>query len=156
MASDWNPTLFNPEGGRVQPNGVVLVSVWFFISAVISLLGVAAILIFAIPALRMNTAVGSDEGHLVVAAVLFGLALLVVFGVADVVAVVGLLRLRAWARWLAIGRAALLLFIIPFGTIIGALIIWYLLTDKAKQAFGAALPQPTPKEPIEAAQSDHP
>ena len=45
---------------------------------------------------------------------------------------------------------------IPFGTIISALIIWYLLTNKAKQAFGAALPQSTPQESIKAAQPDHP
>lgn len=140
--------------GRVRPDGVVVVSVWFIIKAVIALLGAAAILIFALPAVIMNT-VGSDR-YFAIAGVYFGLFFLVVFGVLEVAAVIGLLRLREWGRWLAIGLAALGLLLIPFGTIIGALIIWYLLTDKVKQAFGAALPQPTPKESIKAAQSDHP
>ena len=128
------------------------VSVWFIISAVIHLLGAAAILIFAFPAVIRDT-VGSDDRYFAVAVVCFVLFLSVVLGVLDVAAVVGLLRLRDWARWLAIGRAAMLLLLIPFGTIIAALIIRYLLTDEAKQAFGAALPQPTPKESIKAARS---
>ncbi len=79
-------------------------------------------------------------------------------------AVVGLLRLRGWARWLAIGLAATgLMYLIqpslqpsPVAFMFGVLIIWYLLTDKAKQAFRAPLPEPTPKESIQADQADHP
>ena len=129
--------------GKVRPNGVVVVSVWFIINAVLALLGAAAISIFALPAVIRNT-VGSPNQYFAVAGVSFGLFLLVAFGVLDGAAVVGLLRLREWGRWLAIGLAALGLLLIPFGTIIGALIIWYLLTDETKQAFGAPLPQPTP------------
>ena len=67
-----------------------------------------------------------------------------------------MLRLRVWGRWLALVCAAPLLLAIPFGTIVGVFTIWYLLTDEAKQAFGAALSQPTPKESIKAAQAGHP
>ncbi len=140
---------------RVRPNGVVWVTIWFFINAVFDLLGAVTILIFALPAL-IRDPVGEDEGYLVIAGISFGLFLLVVFGALSVTAVVGLLRLRIWARGLAIGLAALGLLFFPFGTIIGVLIIRYLLKDEAKQAFGAALPQPTPKESIKAAQSDQP
>ena len=142
--------------GRVRPDGVMVVSIWFIISAAIHLLGAAAILILAFPAVMKEIPVGSDERYFAIAGVSFGLFLVVVLGVLDVAAVVGLLRLRVWARWLAIGRAGLLLLAIPIGTVIGAFIIWYLLTPEAKQAFGAALPQPTPKESIKAAQSEHP
>ncbi len=141
--------------GRVRPNGVVWVTIWFFINAAFDLLGVVAILIFALPAL-IKDPVGEDERYLVIAAIYFVLFLLVVFGALSVAAVIGLLRLRIWARGLAIGLAALGLLFFPFGTIIGVLIIRYLLKDEAKQAFGAALPQPTPKESIKAAQSDQP
>jgi len=141
--------------GRVRPNGVVWVTVWFFINAAIELLGAVAISIFALPAVIRET-VGSDDRYFAIAGVSFGLFLLVVSGALNVTAVVGLLRLRVWARWLAIGLAALGLPFFPFGTIIGVLIIRYLLKDEAKQAFGAALPQPTPKESIKTAQSDQP
>lgn len=141
--------------GRVRPNGVVWVTIWFFINAAIDLLGAVAISIFGLPAVIKET-VGSDDRYIAIAAISFGLFLLVVSGVFNVAAVVGLIRLRVWARWLAIGLAALGLLFFPFGTIIGVLIIRYLLKDEAKQAFGAALPQPTPKESIKAAQSDQP
>ena len=92
-----------------------------------------------------DTADDPDRGRLVIAAfrgvgVIFG-----VVGVLDIAAVVGLLRLREWGRWLAIVLAILGLILIPVHTIVGALIIWYLLSDEAKHAFGvAALPEPTP------------
>ena len=139
---------------RVLPDGVMLISVWFIIGAAVLFLGVAAILIFALPAVIRET-VGEEDRYLAIGGVLFGLFLLVVFGVLDVAAAVGLMRLRDWARWLAIGLAALGLIFIPVGTVIGALIIWYLLKDETKQAFGAEPPQPTPEESIKV-QSDHP
>ncbi len=141
--------------GRVRPDGVMVVSIWFIISAALHLLVAAGILII-VPAVMKDLAVESDGRPLMIAAFSFGLFLVVVLGVLDVAAAVGLLRLRVWGRWLAIGRAGLLLLAIPIGTVIGAFIIWYLLTPEAKQAFGAALPQPTPKESIKAAQPDHP
>ena len=138
---------------RVRPDGVTLISVWFIISAVIPFLGAAAILIFALPAVITNT-VGSDR-YFAVGGVSFGFLLVAGLVVLNVAAAVGLLRLREWARWLAIGLAALGLILIPVGTIAGGLILWYLLSDRAKPAFGAALPQTTPDEPIEATESDH-
>ena len=138
---------------RARPDGVMMVSVWFIICAVIPLLASVGILVFAIPAVITNTE-GSDR-YFAVGGVVFGFFLVVGVGMLDVAAAVGLLRLREWARMLAIVLAALGLVLIPFGTIAGALIIWYLLTDKAKQAFGAPLPEPTPQESIEAAQADN-
>ncbi len=68
-----------------------------------------------------------------------------VFGVLEIAAVVGVLRLREWGRWLAMVIAIMGLIIIPVHTIVGVLIIRYLLSDEAKHAFGvAALPEPTP------------
>jgi uncharacterized Tic20 family protein len=45
--------------------------------------------------------------------------------------------MKGWARWLAIVLAALGLLAFPVGTVIGALIIWYLLKDEVRQAFEA-------------------
>jgi hypothetical protein len=127
---------------RVRPDGVVLVAVWFIINAVMALLGIAALAIFALPAVVRDTS-GSDQ-YFAVAGLSFGLLLIVVFGALDIAAAVGLLRLDEWARWLAIALAAMGLLLFPIGTVVGAFIIWYLLNDEAKQAFGVSLPQPQP------------
>jgi uncharacterized membrane protein (DUF2068 family) len=121
-----------------RPDGVVLVAVWFIINTVLALLGALAIAIFALPAVTRDTV--GDDRYFAVAAVSFGLVLIVVFGVLDLITAVGLLRLRDWARWLAIVLAAMGLLAFPVGTIVGGFIIWYLLGDEAKRAFGTASP----------------
>ena len=139
---------------RVPPGRVKLISAWFtFLAVVFWFLWARAILILAFPAVIPEW-VGSDPflanfGHDV------GLAVeaLFYFGVAvlHTAAAVGLLRLRGWARWLAIGLAAPQLTYLfqrslqpsPVLFMFSVLIIWYLLTHKAKRAFGAASPEPT-------------
>jgi hypothetical protein len=69
---------------------------------------------------------------------LCGVAFLVLAGVALVVAGWGLLGMKSWARWLAFILAIINLFAFPIGTVIGALIIWYLLKDDVQEAFEAA------------------
>ena len=129
--------------GSVRPDKVTLIAVWFGINAAISLF-LVAVSLFGFGLVLPDTADDPDRGRLVIAAfrgvgVIFG-----VVGVLDIAAVVGLLRLREWGRWLAIVLAVLGLILIPVHTIVGALIIWYLLSDEAKHAFGvAALPEPT-------------
>ncbi|MGQ9838999.1 MAG: hypothetical protein ACUVR4_00405 [Anaerolineae bacterium] len=49
----------------------------------------------------------------------------------------GLWQGRDWARIGAIGLAVFRLFNIPLGTIIGGLIIWYLLREETKAEFAA-------------------
>ncbi|MDP7478908.1 MAG: hypothetical protein QGI10_06535, partial [Vicinamibacterales bacterium] len=50
----------------------------------------------------------------------------------------GVLRLREWGRWLAMVLAIMGLLFIPIGTIVGVLIIRYLLSDEATRVFGVA------------------
>ncbi len=140
---------------RVPPGRVKLISAWFtFLAVVFWVLWARAVLILAIPG-AVSEWLGSDPflanfGHdvgLVTEALFY-------FGVGALhtAAAVGLLRLRGWARWLAIGIGALgLMYLIdrslqpsPVACMFGVLIIWYLLTDKGKQAFRAPLPEPTP------------
>ena len=134
----------------VRPDKVTVIAVWFGINAAISLFLVAALL-FVLPVFverdmadDPDGGLGEQRGRLIFAR-FFGVFLFGGFGVLDIAAVVGLLRLREWGRWLAIVLAILGLILIPVHTIVGALIIWYLLRDEAKHAFGvAALPEPTP------------
>ena len=128
--------------GKIRPDKVTLVAVWFGINAAISLV-LVAVLHFALEATTRDAAGEPDRG-LVFGALFLGRFLFIVYGALGVVAIVGLLRLRNWGRWLAMILAVLGLILIPIHTIIGALIIWYLLGDEAKHAFGAASPEPTP------------
>ena len=124
----------------VRPDKVTVIAVWFSINAAISLFLVAALL-FVFPALVEREIADDPERGILIFARFFGGFLFGGFGVLDIAAVVGLLRLREWGRWLAIALAILGLILIPVHTIVGALIIWYLLSDEAKHAFGvAALP----------------
>lgn len=127
------------------PDGVVLSAIWFLIGAVFALIGIVALLVFAYPAVLTETARGFDR-YMAVAGVSFGLFIIVLLGAVDLAAAVGLLRLRPWGRVLAIVLAALGILAFPIGTIAGGLIIWYLLSDEAKQAFGVA-PPPVPDSP---------
>ena len=129
----------------VRPDKVTVIAVWFSINAAISLFLVAALL-FVFPAIvERDIADDPERGIRMIFARFFGGFLFGGFCVLDIAAVVGLLRLREWGRWLAIVLAVLGLILIPVHTIVGALIIWYLLSDEAKHAFGvAALPEPTP------------
>ena len=143
---------------KVPPGKVKLISAWFILLAgLFGILGARAILILAFPAVlpgsgpwlaNFGISFGSSVGvNLAVEACFyFGVCVL------HTAAAVGLLRLRGWARWLAIGIGALgLMYLIdrslqpsPVVFMFGVLIIWYLLTDKGKQAFRAPLPEPKP------------
>ena len=126
----------------VRPDKVTVIAVWFSINAAISLFLVAALL-FVFPALMERDIADDPDRGILVFARFFGGFLFGGFGVLSIAAVVGVLRLREWGRWLAMGLAVVGLILIPIHTIVGVLIIWYLLSDEAKHAFGvAALPEP--------------
>ena len=129
---------------RSRPDGVTLAASWFILGAILPLLGALAIVIFAYPAVLTDETSGTDR-YLAVAGVSFGLFVVLVLAAVNIAASIGLLRLRAWGRILAMVLAALGLLAFPVGTIIGALIIWYLLTPEAQEAFGTA--PPTAPEP---------
>ena len=52
-------------------------------------------------------------------------------GALAVVAGIGLWQMRRWARWVSVALAILALPCFPLGTVIGALILWYLLREQA-------------------------
>jgi hypothetical protein len=116
-----------------RPDGVTIIAIYEFLSAIPGLIGACAILVFAFPG-ALQGAQGMD-----VIGAIFGLTIAFLFvgagSIAAIIAGWGLLQLKEWGRWLAIALAILALFAIPIGTIIGALIIWYLLQDEVRQAF---------------------
>lgn len=130
-----------------RPDGVTLTAIWFIVGSVFFLLGIAAMLIFAYPAVIRETS-GSDL-YFALAGLSFALAILILFAVANLTTAIGLLRLKSWSRIMSFVLAAIGLFAFPFGTAVGALIIWYMLGDEAKRAFGMAPPPPPPAQTID-------
>ncbi|MFQ5342610.1 MAG: hypothetical protein ACE5F6_13790 [Anaerolineae bacterium] len=113
-----------------RPDGVKLISVYYWFLAAFFTLGICGV------------PVGVLSDHRGIVGIVFGLAFGLFFTIAGAVATAvvgwGLWNLRSWARMAAIVLAILQLFMFPLiGTVIGALIIWYLWKDPdALAAFG--------------------
>jgi hypothetical protein len=60
---------------------------------------------------------------------------LIVFSIPGIIAGVGLLKLRPWARILTIILACLDIFSIPIGTALGVYSFWVLMNDKTIKLF---------------------
>ncbi len=102
---------------------LILIAVWEFLTAAVALIGVVAIAVFAVPDLSLGVVT----------------VILLAYSGLAVAAGVGLLRGKQWGRIAAIVHAALSLLNMPFGTIIGALALVYLLRSKTRQYFETAL-----------------
>lgn len=120
-----------------RPDGVTLIAVWYFIDAFFTLL--MACMLIAIPISGVFSDIGDPTGLFWATT---GVGCVVVFvAVGGVLAALtgwGLLRMRSWARVLALILGILGLFAFPVGTVIGVLIIWYLLKEDVRQAFDLA------------------
>ena len=119
---------------KKRPDLVTVVAIAHFVGAAFLLLGALAVGIGLVAVVL--SVVGND---LIIASSILTLIILVLLlcMALNIAVGWGLLALKNWARWTAIVLAALGLVNVPLGTIIGALIIWYLLTPEAKEAFGA-------------------
>jgi len=111
----------------------MIIAVYHWFLAVLSVLGICGAVF------GMFAAVASGERGIVAALFWMMVALFTTVASAAVNALVGwgLWQLKPWARIAAIVLAVLHLPGFPIGTLIGALILWYLLADPdAKAAFG--------------------
>ncbi len=122
-----------------RPDGVTLIAMFDFLMGGLTLLGACAILtsmsaIFLAP--------GGEAEARIVGAGFMSIGLIATVAIAGIglLAGWGLLKLKEWARWLTIIFGILMLFGFPIGTIIGALIIWYLLQPQVALAFGSGVP----------------
>jgi hypothetical protein len=120
-----------------RPDGITVIAVWHFVQAFFLLTGICGIL-----AVGISPIFGEINDPIAEFWVGFGLTCgavwFLISGVALVLSGWGLLRLKQWARWLAFVLAIFGLFAFPIGTVIGAVIIWYLLKEETRDAFEAA------------------
>jgi hypothetical protein len=140
-----------------KPDLLILIAIWEFFTSFIVLIGIAAIVVFAFPAVLgnwgnwnswmpydgyYNGMMGSTANMPMVGAI-FGLsvAILVLFCylVVAIIAGIGLLMGKEWGRITAIVHSGLSLCSFPIGTVIGVMTIIYLTKQEVKEFF---VPQP--------------
>ena len=120
-----------------RPDGITIIAVWFFVEAFFLLIGACTLL--AIPASGVFGEIGDPIGEFWAGfGVTCGVIWLLITGVALVLSGWGLLKMKQWGRWLAFVLAIFGLFAFPIGTVIGGLIIWYLLKEDTREAFEIA------------------
>jgi hypothetical protein len=120
-----------------RPDGVTAIAVWYFVDALLLLF--AACILVAVPASGVIAEINDPIGEFwVVFSLTCGVIFILLNGILSVLAGWGLLNLKEWARWLSIILAIFSLFAFPIGTIIGALIIWYLLKEEVREEFAFA------------------
>lgn len=119
-----------------RPDGVTAIAVYYFLVAIFDLIGACAIVAFPVASIIQTNSGSSLYFPLI--GLSFGLLTTLVLAVLAIVAGWGLLRMASWARWLAFALAIISLLFFPIGTIIGAIIIWYLLKADVREAFEAA------------------
>lgn len=119
-----------------RPDGVTLIAIYYFLAALPGLL--LGLLIVGIPIPAVAMSVNDTIG---LTAAMFGLGLSVLLtagsGALMLLTAVGLLFCWNWARWLAIAFAMLSLLLVPVGTVIGGVIIVYLLSEDVRRVFEA-------------------
>ena len=111
-----------------RPDLLVLIAIWEFLGAAGGLIGIVAIAIFALP---YTWGAGSVFALTIAMVALAGYA-----GV-SVAGGIGLLMAKEWGRILSIANAALSVFWVPVGTVIGILAIIYLTKPETREYFTA-------------------
>jgi hypothetical protein len=132
-----------------RPDLLVLIAVWMFLSAFGIFIGIAAVssvFFFAYPWMWWGHGMWNGWGMWDmpqmggIALVALGIAILIMvaYFVLALMGGIGLLRGREWGRILSIVHAALSLFWVPVGTVIGVLILIYLTKNEVKEYFEAS------------------
>ena len=120
-----------------RPDGVTAISVWFIVDALLMLF--MSCLLVAVPISGVIREINNPIGEFwAVFGLTCGVIYILVSGFLSALAAWGLLRLKQWARWLSFVLAIFTLFAFPIGTVIGALIIWYLLKQDVREVFELA------------------
>lgn len=122
-----------------RPDGVVLISIYHWVVAVLGLVSLCfmammPLFVAVVMAGSRETATGALVVFIFMIVAAFFLLLLTV---AYAVVGWGLWRLKPWGRLGAIILAVLsMITCVPLGTVLGAVIVWYLFQPAAKAAFG--------------------
>ena len=132
-----------------RSDGVAIIAIYQFIVGFMSFFGICGLLSIPLIVGASTAAARAEGGALATAIVstvmIFVAGLLLLVAAANVIIGWGLWKQREWGRIGALVLAVLGLLKFPIGTVIGALIIWYLLREDVRREFQfqPAAPQPT-------------
>jgi hypothetical protein len=125
---------YTPAGKARLPEGLVLMAVYHFLMSLPGLLVGFILLAVPIPALIMavDDPIGLTAGLVTLGLIslAFGLS-----GLLFILAGIGLLKRWNWARWLAIALGMVTALFVPVGTVIGAVVIIYLLSENISRIY---------------------
>jgi hypothetical protein len=116
-----------------RPDLLLLVAIWAFFSAFLYLIGIAAIAIFAFP-----EALGFVYGPANIGSIFgmsIGMLVLLCCAGVSLAAGIGILMVKSWARITAIVVAVLSLIWVPVGTVLGVLVLIYLMKPEIREYF---------------------
>ncbi len=118
-----------------KPDLLVLIVVWELLTAFMALIGLLAIAVLVFPDTTASMWGSAMPG------VFFGLSIIVLvlmsYIIIAVTAAIGIIKNQEWGRVMGIVQAALSVFAMPVGTIIGVLIIVYLARTDVTDFFKA-------------------
>ena len=114
-----------------RPDGITVLSVYHFLVAALSAMGICVGFVFLL-ALAFSNQYVSPVVPILLG---FGIVLSFILVLANAAAGWALLKMLEWGRWLSVALGVLSLLLFPVGTIIGAVVIWYLLQPEVKDAF---------------------
>jgi hypothetical protein len=133
---------------KQRSDGVTIIAIYQFIVAFLSLLGVCGLLSIPVIVAASTTAARAEGGPLattiVTTVMVVASGWIFLVGLANAVIGWGLLKQREWGRIGTLVLAGFRLLNFPLGTLVGALILWYLLREDVKEEFR---PQPATPEP---------
>ena len=116
-----------------RPDLLILVAIWQFVSAFLLTIGIAAIAVFALPEALGYKWGPSDEGAIFgLSIAIFVLLCLIVLSLAGGI---GVLQGKNWGRLISVINAVLSCFNFPIGTVIGVLVIIYLMKPEVRAYF---------------------
>ncbi|MCO6453207.1 MAG: hypothetical protein J5I90_20670 [Caldilineales bacterium] len=116
-----------------RTDGISIIAIYFFLSGFLSLMSLCGLMFLGYGIFFNVDDTGSQALALV--GLSCGLVIVLAAGLASLIVGYGVWNMRSWARWAAIVLAVLALPGFPIGTVIGILIIWYLLKDDVRPLF---------------------
>jgi hypothetical protein len=108
-----------------RPDLLLLVAIWAFFSAFLYLVGIAGIAVYALP----NTGGGG------IFALSIGMFVLLCCLGLSLAGGIGIIKAKSWGRIISIVVAVLSLFWIPVGTVLGVLVLIYLMKAEVREYF---------------------
>jgi len=124
-----------------RPDGITIIAIYHFVMLALCVFGLCGLVV----GLLLMIADKPPDVLVGVFWMVFSMAFVFLFAVAHGVIGWGLLNMKEWARWGSIVIAVISLLGFPIFTVIGAVILWYLLKPEIKEAFASEAPKEAEK-----------